>query len=156
MYCKNVTHSISAHFHFSADFLASSNGFVGTVPSSIGLLTKLVDLHLDFNNLDGSIPPEIGQLSESPLRTIHLNNNNFSGTLPTELGLLQEYRTLTLEKNSFIGSIPAVVCEYVNQTYPSLQADCLEVECPCCRYCCSDDADECTCTIVGELRPVLC
>jgi Leucine-rich repeat (LRR) protein len=124
----------------SAEFLASSNGFAGTIPTAIGLLTKLEDLnlYLEFNNLASTIPSEIGQLSENPLlRRIYLNNNNLSGTLPTELGLLQEFRTLTLEKNSFVGSMPVEVCAYVNQSYPFLQADCIEIECPCCLYCCS-------------------
>lgn len=141
----------------SEEFLASSNGAVGIIPTTIGLLTKLQLLHLQSNNLVGTIPSEIGLLGgNTRLNEILLNNNDFGSELPSEMGLLRAYRRLSLETNSFIGSIPASVCDYVNESYSNLRADCEELDCPCCLYCCIDGAEDCVCTVEGELSASLC
>jgi Leucine-rich repeat (LRR) protein len=60
---------------------------IGTVPTEIGLLTRLNHLELDGNRLTGSIPTEIANLGGT-LTRLSLSHNNLSGTLPTELGML--------------------------------------------------------------------
>jgi len=57
-----------------------SNNLSGSIPSEIGNLTNLEWLYLDNNNLSGPIPPELGGLKK--LNTLDLSLNNISGTLP--------------------------------------------------------------------------
>ena len=80
------------------------NSLSGTVPPEIGDLTELRELHLEYNSLSGTVPPEIGDLTE--LRQLHLYNNRFSGPIPPEIGDLIELRELWLQFNDLSGSIP--------------------------------------------------
>ena len=52
-------------------------GLSSTIPSSIGRLSKLYFLDLDFNSLSGAIPAEISQLVD--LEQLDLNNNLLEG-----------------------------------------------------------------------------
>jgi|EP00900_Chrysochromulina_parva_P027050 hypothetical protein len=58
------------------------NNLTGTLPSSVGLLSKLEDLDLEHNHLVGSVPSELGQLSS--LVQLGLGGNQFSGRIPDE------------------------------------------------------------------------
>ena len=58
------------------------NNLTGTLPSSVGLLSKLQDLDLEHNHLVGSVPSELGQLSS--LVQLGLGGNQFSGRIPDE------------------------------------------------------------------------
>ena len=60
-------------------------GFMGTIPTELGLLYSLQWANLSRNRLTGSIPTEIAQL---PLFTLNLRHNELTGTFPTELALL--------------------------------------------------------------------
>src|SRR4051812_13246054 len=53
-----------------------TNNLIGSLPSSIGTLTKLKVLSLGSNQLSGTIPNEIGNLTS--LQTLLLGVNNFS------------------------------------------------------------------------------
>ena len=80
------------------------NNLDGTLPSSIGDLTNLVSIELSNDNITGVIPTEIGQMTS--LETILLNNNNFSGSIPASIGNLTSLRRLTLIFNQLSGEIP--------------------------------------------------
>ena len=90
------------------DFDLEHNNLSGSIPSELGDLTALVladfGLKLNHNNLSGSIPPELGQLVD--LRSIHLNNNNLSGSIPPELGQLVDLWYLDFSHNNLTGSLP--------------------------------------------------
>lgn len=60
----------------------SSNNLVGTIPSQLGLLTKLTDaLVLTLNSIGGSsVPSELGQLTG--LNGISIRSNSFTGSIP--------------------------------------------------------------------------
>jgi len=62
------------------------------------------DLSL-WNNLRGTIPTELGLLSE--LRTLYLSRNELVGTIPTELGKLTRLEYLGLQHNKLTGTVPA-------------------------------------------------
>ena len=62
-------------------------------------------LHLFTNQLNGSIPPEIANLSS--LRVLHLGTNLLSGPIPPELGNLSSLGFLDLRRNQLSGPIPA-------------------------------------------------
>ena len=55
----------------------SGNHLSGTLPASLGNLTKLTRLSLARNQLTGEIPEELGNLAS--LRYLYLNNNQLTG-----------------------------------------------------------------------------
>ena len=63
------------------------NLFTGTVPTEIGLLTKLSGLAFSGNyDLSGTIPEEIGSLvSDYNLSVVFIENTGVSGVIPEEL-----------------------------------------------------------------------
>ena len=68
-----------------------------TVPSEIGLCTKLTNLQLDSNYLTGTIPTELSNLSST--QRLSLSANKLTGTLPTAIGSLTTLRELDLHIN---------------------------------------------------------
>ncbi|CAL9002474.1 unnamed protein product [Prunus brigantina] len=66
--------------------------------------TRVLSLNLEAQNLGGSIPPSIGNLTH--LTWINLGINNFHGQIPQEMGRLRSLQYLNLSYNSFSGNIP--------------------------------------------------
>jgi len=64
----------------------NDNQLDGPIPPELGNLTQLVFLSLENNQLSGSIPPSLGQLTN--LCDLDLSSNQLTGTLPPELGNL--------------------------------------------------------------------
>ncbi|MBQ4820656.1 immunoglobulin domain-containing protein [Aquimarina sp. MMG016] len=82
----------------------ANNNVSGTIPASIGNLTALEELHLFINQLSGTVPIEIGQLKE--LQILALSNNQLEGTIPVGIGQFLELQFLVLGGNRFSGTIP--------------------------------------------------
>ena len=80
------------------------NGLSGTIPLELGQLTNLSILLLYGNQLSGTIPLELGQLTK--LRRLSLGGNQLSGCIPPELGQLTNLEYLYLDDNQLSGSIP--------------------------------------------------
>ena len=73
----------------------------GTIPAELGSLSNL---SLFVNRLSGEIPSELGSLSN--LRVLHLGDNQLSGEIPSELGSLSDLEALHLWRNQLSGEIP--------------------------------------------------
>lgn len=122
------------------------NQLQGTIPTELAHLGKQLQvLDLTSNALEGTIPTELGLLSN--VEILFLSLNLLEGTVPTELGQLSSVRQLYFDSNSFIAPMPAQVCDLQDTTLDKLWADCEEVDCTCCGKCCSD-AEPCN-TIAG-------
>ena len=80
------------------------NNLVGTIPPEIGCMSDLLDLRLHRNSLTGVIPAEIENLST--LQYLNLAVNEFSDSIPSQIGNLTNLEYLYLYQNSFIGNIP--------------------------------------------------
>ncbi|HVR97585.1 MAG TPA: fibronectin type III domain-containing protein [Thermoanaerobaculia bacterium] len=85
----------------------AGNNLAGTIPPSLGQLTGLDFLNLENNQLSGSLPAEIGNLAS--LRTLFLRFNQFSGEIPPELVNLVNLQSLRLSFNQLSGTIPATL-----------------------------------------------
>jgi Leucine-rich repeat (LRR) protein len=89
-----------------------SNQLSGSIPAELGNLSNLRVLYLYSNRLSGSIPAELGNLSN--LRWLYLNGNQLSGLIPAELGNLSNLQGLYLSSNQLSGSIPAELGDLSN------------------------------------------
>jgi len=81
-----------------------NNNLRGTIPWAIGNLSRLEKLDLSNNQIQGSVLPEIGKLSE--LRELNLASNKFSGVIPSEIGNLHQLSYLNLRSNQLEGRLP--------------------------------------------------
>ena len=81
------------------------NQLTGTLPTELGNLSHLADLILGDNQLTGPIPAELGSLSS--LRRLDFRNNQLTGLIPAELGDLASLTLLDLSRNQLTGPIPA-------------------------------------------------
>ncbi|KAI3449865.1 hypothetical protein Pfo_006530 [Paulownia fortunei] len=77
----------------------------GTLPREIGELTNLQSLYLSVNSLSGAIPLELGY--STSLSDIDLSHNLLIGSLPTSIwNLCDRLISLRLHGNSLSGSLP--------------------------------------------------
>ena len=90
----------------------SENELNGTIPSELGSLTNLEGLKLSQNQLRGVIPPELGSLTN--LEVLDLYENRLSGPIPPELGNLSNLEALALSKNNLRGTIPSDLAKLNN------------------------------------------
>jgi Leucine-rich repeat (LRR) protein len=86
-----------------------NNQLTGSIPSEIGNLTNLTYLWLSNNQLTDSIPPEIGSLVN--LTWLYLSTNQLTGSIPPEIGNLTNLTSLRLNDNQLTGEIPESICD---------------------------------------------
>ena len=81
-------------------------------------MSSLNVLYLDNNQLTGSIPPEIGNLTN--LIWLSLYNNRLTGQIPSEIGNLTNLTSLILSGNQLTGEIPESICDLnINWSFSS-------------------------------------
>ena len=80
------------------------NNLVGSIPPSIGDLTNLELFDIQGNSVGGTIPASIGNLTN--LVSLFLGGNQLTGSIPSELGNLPNLQFLSLGVNQLTGSIP--------------------------------------------------
>ena len=135
----------------------------GSIPSSVGLLTKLKYLNLDDNSISGRLPSELYTLSNleaidmndnaltGPLESavnltnlviVQLQNNQLTGNIPADSFVgLEELVLLQLHQNNLTGTLDPICNEMPSRrlSKPSylqfLSVDCSEIACPCCSVC---------------------
>ena len=71
-----------------------------------------VGLYLQNQGLTGSIPPEIGCLTN--LTLLQLSDNQLTGGIPPEIGNLTNLTILALFNNQLTGEIPPEVCDLID------------------------------------------
>ena len=91
------------------NLLLSGRSLSGEIPAALGTLTQLELLDLRTNQLSGEIPATWGT-STHPLpnlTALNLAYNLLTGTIPPELGTLTQLQLLDLRRNQLSGEIPA-------------------------------------------------
>mmetsp|Transcript_32817 Transcript_32817/g.37982 ORF Transcript_32817/g.37982 Transcript_32817/m.37982 type:complete len:323 (-) Transcript_32817:306-1274(-) len=86
----------------------ANNQLFGSIPPEIGLLTNIRNLDLQNNMLRGSIPPRMGDMKN--LVEVFLNDNKLTGSVPVELGQLNYLSQLFLQFNDIEGYVPGDLC----------------------------------------------
>jgi hypothetical protein len=83
------------------------NRLTGTLPSEVGLLSELESLEIATNTLSGAIPTEIGLMNS--MRNFDVSHNKFNSSLPTEIGGLKILAFFRFDSNSISGSLPSEI-----------------------------------------------
>ncbi|KAF9159903.1 hypothetical protein DFQ26_006078 [Actinomortierella ambigua] len=106
--CCNTEYPNSASIKCNAQnqivyIYLAGQGLSGKLPVSLGSLTSLRYLLLNYNSLTGPIPRALVDL---PLYILDLSHNQLSGSLPSSSGWVQ-LETLNLEANALTGELPS-------------------------------------------------
>jgi len=91
-----------------------NNNLAGTLPAEIGNLTNLQYFDVGFNFLEDTIPSQIGNLAE--LEILYLDHNKFTGNIPLSFTNLNKLAQLKLTDNLLSGCLSAefgIWCDYI-------------------------------------------
>ncbi|MFV0393408.1 MAG: hypothetical protein ACK5LC_03285, partial [Coprobacillaceae bacterium] len=94
-----------------------TNQLEGSIPLNIGNMTNLVSLYLHTNQLSGTIPASITSLSN--LNLLYLSVNQLSGSIPSDIGDLNATK-IYIQDNQLSGSIPTSIGSNTNLTHLNL------------------------------------
>ena len=81
-----------------------ANQLSGTIPPVLGNLTSLRELYLHDNNLFGELPRDLAKLDA--LIFLSLSGNSIEGVIPPEWGQFFSLVWLALDRNNLSGTIP--------------------------------------------------
>ena len=114
--------------------------FEGGLPTGLGSISTLTSFSCTYCNLSGNIPSELGNTN---IDRLWLYANNLDGTIPDELGTgLNRLQFLYLEGNNLRGAVPESICDRRTNNQPiggllsEFGVDC-DVSCDgeCCTCC---------------------
>jgi Leucine-rich repeat (LRR) protein len=121
---------------------ASRNLLEGTIPISVGTLTKLSFLDLLENQVGGTLPSELGLLNQ--LEVLNIAYNEFTGSVPSTLANLSNLATLLLVGNNLNGSSLDSLCStHIDFFAANTCSEPDMIECACCNHCCDPGETYC-------------
>ena len=97
-------YSVSCSGGYVSEIFLNNNQLTGSIPVELGKLSNLQRLSLGENQLTGSIPVELSKLSN--LQRLYLDGDQLTGSIPVELGKLNSLQEFYLSNNQLTGSIP--------------------------------------------------
>jgi Leucine-rich repeat (LRR) protein len=103
----NTWHGVTVRHNRVISLELSDNNLTGTIPSSIENLSGLTLLSLARNSIGGEIPSSISNLNN--LSTLSLATNKLSGAIPSSIGLLSNLSYLNFGANQLTGNIPVEI-----------------------------------------------
>mmetsp|Transcript_27051 Transcript_27051/g.38339 ORF Transcript_27051/g.38339 Transcript_27051/m.38339 type:complete len:306 (+) Transcript_27051:390-1307(+) len=109
------------------------NNLQGQLPAEINLLSSLVGLVLSNNKLSGEFPQlAVGSLPS--LTRLFIDSNQFTGSISTDLRANGVLSTLMAQHNEFQGRWPRTFCTRSGQPeqFSQFAIDCEKNSCQCC------------------------
>jgi Leucine-rich repeat (LRR) protein len=97
------------------------NQLTGSISSDIGKLTALEVFSIYYNFLQGSIPSEISELTA--LTELSFNINKLAGSIPSAIGGLTGLTVLQLGGNQLTGSVPQEMLQLKKLTFFTLDTN---------------------------------
>ncbi|XP_058005338.1 receptor-like protein 7 [Hevea brasiliensis] len=94
----------------TCSYLISHNKLVGGVSALLCKLSALETLDLSVNNLSGSLPHCLGNLSDS-LSLLELRRNNFNGSIPSTWRTGCKLRMISIGYNQLQGKVPRTLAK---------------------------------------------
>jgi hypothetical protein len=84
-----------------------------------------------------------------------LESNQLEGEIPSAIGVLSELLVFSVHRNDLNGTMPEAFCfENASNETVSVTADCSEIDCPCCSFCCIGcEGDSAGDVVRGNLSP---
>eukprot|EP00980_Cylindrotheca_fusiformis_P012167 scaffold2939_cov123-Cylindrotheca_fusiformis.AAC.11 len=92
--------------------------FSGSLPSEIGLLTDLEELSIGMTHMNGTLPEELWQATN--LQWLVAVQHQFHGSISTRIGNLQQLQALNLLNGLLTGNIPTTLGSLPNLTWLQL------------------------------------
>jgi Leucine-rich repeat (LRR) protein len=96
----------------------SGNSFDSSLPSQLARLSHLQRLYIQDATLKGSLRDFVKELasssSTSQLVELWLDDNHLTGTIPSELGALTNVASLSISNNALTGTIPTTIANLRN------------------------------------------
>ncbi|XP_020582355.1 uncharacterized protein LOC110025981 [Phalaenopsis equestris] len=92
----------------------SKNNIIGTIPPSLTNLSFLEAFYVAYNHLEGGIPPVIGVLHN--LKFLSVSDNKLSGNIPSSFYNLSSLRNFSMTNNHLSGYISGNIA----QSFPNL------------------------------------
>lgn len=140
--------------HFSKGFHCRNNetlsdlifyqmNLTGSIPTEIGLLSDVISINTGYNfKIRGAIPSEIGLLKD--LESLFLYDNDLSGTIPNEIQNAASLGVISIFGNNDLSDNLDPICA-LNPNF--VQTDCgngtSKLVCDCCNICCNTDIRKC-------------
>ena len=121
-------HGISFKDDKIYDLDLRTNNLNGTLPDELGDLNDLRYLNLTSNKISGNIPSSIGNLTN--LVEIYLHDNQLTGGIPNTIGNLSILKIIVLENNQLTGGIPKEISLLTSLEYLDLDDNPLGGEIP--------------------------
>jgi Leucine-rich repeat (LRR) protein len=87
---------------------------ISSVSCQIRNATSIVEIDLSGNELQGSLPGEIGLLSTSKIQRIKLESNALVGAIPSEIQELTSLQVMSLIRNRLDGTVQSTIGELSN------------------------------------------
>ena len=100
----NCTRSTDETMYYISAIHLPQYNLSGTLPESIGTLSQLTFLSLEYNKIHQQLPNAIGNLTL--LSYLSITNNLLTGSVPESIGALQQLQALYLEYNYLSEQLP--------------------------------------------------
>ena len=99
----------------------SNNDLTGSIPGEVFELSQLTYLSLNYNKFSGRLPNVISQLPN--LEELQLKNNQISGQIPASIGSLKKLRVLSMSANHLTGTLPDELTDLLKLETLNLQGE---------------------------------
>ena len=126
------------------DVILFQMNLTGSIPTEIGLLSDLLAINTGYNmNVRGTIPSEIGLLKD--LMFLFIYDNDLHGKIPNEIQTAESLNVVLIFGNKDLSDNLDPICAMESIAY--VQADCgngtSKIACDCCNVCCNTDIRKC-------------